>query len=191
MESIIFRIINILINRPFWRIRLKKCGRNFKIGYSSELKNPQFFSIGNNFFSGPHGYFVTNKAIPVSIGDHVMFGPFCRILGGNHNIKFKENHIMYEIPDHHAPSKIVIEDGVWVGAGTTILDRAYISEGSIIAANAIINDFVPPYCIAIGAPIKKYKLRMPYEDLSDLLQNVHSKYTLEEIKKIHKKYNIS
>jgi len=186
METLIFKIINILINRPLLRLKLKNCGVNFKIGYRSELKNAKYFSIGEDFYSGPYGYFVTNKFIPVKIGNYVMMGPFCKIFGGDHDINYTLNHIRY------APEKIVenksinIEDGVWIGANTIMLSNTHISEGSIISSGAIVNGFIPPYCIAYGVPAKKYKRRFNDNLLKTILLNVKSNYTLEQILDIYK-----
>src|SRR5690606_11045810 len=149
-EALIYRLINIVFNRPNLKIKLKKVGSNFKFGYRSEIKNPQYFSIGNNFYSGPYGYFVTNKYIPVFIGDDIMFGPFCKIFGGDHDLRYAEKHIRFAPEMKVENTKIEIENGVWIGANTTILSNAFISEGAVIASGAVVNGFVPPFCIAFG-----------------------------------------
>jgi len=56
------------------KMKLQHVGKNFRLGYHSEILNPEFFSIEDNFFSGPFGYFATNKNNPVYIGKYVMFG---------------------------------------------------------------------------------------------------------------------
>lgn len=189
-EAFIHRVINVIFNRPFVKLKLKRVGSNFKFGYASEIKNPQYFSVGDNFYSGPYGYFVTNKYIPVSIGDDIMFGPFCKIFGGDHDIKFTQNHIRFAPERVIENIEIVLENGVWIGAGTTILSNAFISEGAVVSSGAIVNGFVPPYCIAYGVPAKRFKKRFEDEELKTLLKNINSKYTFSEIKDIYKSAGI-
>lgn len=190
IEALLFKILNKFINRPLLKWQLRKCGENFKIGYRSELRNGNFFSIGDNFFSGPYGYFVTNKFIPVEIGSHVMFGPFCRILGGDHDLEFEENHIRFAPEKKVLNSRIVIEDGVWIGAGTTILSKSFIAEGAIVSSGAIVNSYIPPYCVAYGIPAKKFKRRFNNEQLMNVLTNVRSSYSLSQILRLYEKHNI-
>jgi acetyltransferase-like isoleucine patch superfamily enzyme len=180
-EAFIFRTINILFNRPLIKMRLKKVGSNFKFGYRSEILNPLFFSIGDNFYSGPYGYFVTNKHIPVFIGNDIMFGPFCKIFGGDHDLKFTQKHIRFAPESVVENVQIVLENGVWVGANTIILSNAFICEGAIVASGAIVNGYIPPYCVAFGVPAKRFKRRLGDEELKTILENVKSKYTFAVI----------
>lgn len=117
-----------------------------------------------------------------------MFDPFYKIKGGNHNTK---NHMIFNTDISHATSQIVIEDGVWVGSEVTILSKSHIREGSIIAAKSLVNSYVPPYSVAMGLPVKKNLKRFnSKEELIELLQNVNSKYTFEDLNKIYSKYKI-
>lgn len=182
---------NKYIYRPYIKNKVESCGVNFRLGYASELRNAKSFSFGNHFFSGPYGYFVTNKYVPVKIGNNVMFGPFCKIFGGNHDIQYLDGHI------NAAPEKavkgieITIEDGVWIGANTTLLNNAYISEGAVVSSGAIVNGYIPPYCVGYGMPAKRFKKRFESnEELQILLTNVKSKYSLEEILEIYEKYGV-
>jgi acetyltransferase-like isoleucine patch superfamily enzyme len=190
--KILALIFNKFIYRNIIKRKLKKVGSNFRFGYSSELLNPQFFEIGNNFFTGPYTYFVTNRNHLVTIGNDVMFGPFCKIIGGSHDSKFTKNHMMYNHDIEHAKSEIILENGVWVGSETTILSKAFIGEGAIVGAKSLVNNYIPPYCIAVGNPAKKIIKRFDNKkDLIELLKNVKSKYSFEEINSIYNKFNIS
>ena len=55
---------------------------------------------------------------------------------------------------------VVIEDDVWLGTQSVILDGVTIGKGSIIAAGAIVNISVPPYSIVAGVPAKIIKSRI-------------------------------
>lgn len=88
-------------------------------------------------------------------------------------------------------SKIIIEDGAWIGAGTTLLSGAHVGEGAVIGAMSLIRSEVPPYCIAVGIPAKTFRRRFDNpEDLIVMLQNVQSSYSLDDINAIYKRYNL-
>jgi acetyltransferase-like isoleucine patch superfamily enzyme len=54
---------------------------------------------------------------------------------------------------------VVIEDDVWIGAGAKILAGAYISQGCVIGANAVIKGRTVPYGVYGGVPAKLLKMR--------------------------------
>lgn len=186
----------ILYNKYIYRTLLKRrlagVGSNFRLGHSSTILKPEFFNIGENFFSGPGTYFSTNQDNLVTIGDHVMFGPSCKILGGNHDHRFTGNHMYFNQATDHMKSSINIEDGVWVGANSVVLSGADISEGVVVGAMSLINSYIPPYCTVVGIPGKKVKPRFDnWTDLETLLSNVNSKYSLAGIQKIYQEHSLS
>ena len=185
-------LYNKLIHRHLVRFRLRAVGRSFKLGYSSELLNPHLFTIGDEFFSGPYCYFVTNPFSPVCIGSHVMFGPFCRIIGGNHDYTYSGGHLSTCKQPQAYDREIVIEDGVWIGAGSTLLTGTYIGEGAIIGSMGLVRHYITPYTIAVGLPATKYFSRFPSDaDLESLLRNIASCYTVKEIRRIQREHGVS
>lgn len=184
-------LYNKFFYRPIVRRRLNQVGRGFRLGYCSELINPHLFSIGDNFFSGPHCYFVTNQFSPVRIGKDVMFGPYCKLIGGNHNYAYTKGALaMCQLPLPEQ-KEIVIENGAWIGANAVILSGAHIGEGAVIGAMGLVNHSVPPYAIAVGMPAKRFFSRFSHdEDLEELLHNVNSSYSVDSIKAVHKDYAV-
>jgi len=55
---------------------------------------------------------------------------------------------------------IIIEDDVWLGVGSTVLDGVTIGKGSVIGAGAVVTKDIPPYSIAVGVPAKVIKKRL-------------------------------
>lgn len=49
---------------------------------------------------------------------------------------------------------IIIEDGVWIGFGATILNGVSIGKGSIVAAGAVVIENVPAGVLVAGVPAK-------------------------------------
>lgn len=54
-------------------------------------------------------------------------------------------------------SPITIEDDVWLGANVIILKGVTIGQGSVIAANSVVTQSIPPFVIAGGNPAKFLK----------------------------------
>ena len=185
------KIFNKLFYRPILKRKLGQVGTNFKLGYYSEVLNPEYFSFGDNFYCGPFAYFGTNKNNPVKIGDYVMFGPRCIIQGGNHRIDFEGFMYLNKNIDHMSDT-IIIENGVWIGSNTTIISGAKIGEGSIIGAMSLVNKSIPPYVIAGGVPVKVIKPRFKTkEQIEATLLETKSAYTIEKILQIHSNIGIT
>jgi len=47
-------------------------------------------------------------------------------------------------------AEVIIEDDVWIGFNTTILKGTRIGKGSVIGANCLITEDVPPFAIVIN-----------------------------------------
>lgn len=87
----------------------------------------------------------------VQIGDRVYTSPFTQIIAVNHafddpNRPFVEQGITAE--------GIVIEDDVWLGAGSIITDGVRVGKGAIVAAGAVVTQDVPPHTVVGGVPAK-------------------------------------
>ncbi len=54
------------------------------------------------------------------------------------------------------PSKggIKIEDDVWIGANSVILDGALIRRGAVVGASSLVMAELEPYSINAGVPAK-------------------------------------
>ncbi|HQX15274.1 MAG TPA: acyltransferase [Anaerolineales bacterium] len=87
----------------------------------------------------------------VTIGDRVYTSPFTQIISVNHifddpNRPFVEQGITAE--------GIVIEDDVWLGAGSIITDGVRVGKGAVIAAGAVVTQDVAPHTVVGGVPAK-------------------------------------
>jgi len=198
MKNIVFKIAMNCLPNCFWPLKvkmykkmLKKYGKNVRIGKRTDLIHPENISIGNDVFIAQNFYASTIKNL--IIGDRVMFGPKCAIIGGDHDFSnpFQNMRYTHEKGDNR---DIVIEDDAWIGYGTLILKKAMIGEGSIVGAMSVVNQILEPYCVYVGNPAKKIRPRFAsYEELLSYLEmmknkyNFMTKYTQEELKKIYEK----
>ncbi len=63
---------------------------------------------------------------------------------------------------------IHIGNDVFIGANVTILDGVSIGDGAVIGAGAVVSKDIPPYAIAVGAPIKILRYRFPEDTICKL-----------------------
>lgn len=180
MRYFVAKVVNILIWRPYYRIRLNKVGKKFRFGHGGNIQPCNSFQFGDDFFAGPHCYFTSNTDAMIRIGNNVMFGPHCFVVGGNHNISW-ENGPMNKAPLSDRSRGIEIENDVWVGANSIILDGGSIGEGAVIGAGSVVRGRVPPYSIYIGNPGHVVKQRFSSDKLQTVLAANASKYSKDQI----------
>lgn len=110
--------------------------------------------IGKN--SSLNSYCVIDGHGGLTIGEAVAIAPHVRIVV-NHEMPPVSNYLGEKIIP--VPCETVIEDGVWIGAGVTIINGVRIGKGSVIGANAVVNKDIPPFSVAVGVPAKVIKQR--------------------------------
>lgn len=95
----------------------------------------------------------------VQIGENVMIAANCTISPTNHkysdkNIKIVNQGFM------QSKGGIIIEDDVWIGANTVILDGAKIRKGVVIGAHSLVGNVeLQEYGVYVGNPLKFIKMR--------------------------------
>lgn len=100
--------------------------------------------------------FIDSDKGGLEIGDNVLIGPHVGIHGSTYNYESREKLII----DQGIVSKgIRIEDDVWIGSHSTILDGVTIGKGAVIGAGAVVTKDIPPYSVAVGVPAKIIKER--------------------------------
>lgn len=90
------------------------------------------------------------------IGNKCAIAPNCTIIGSNHNFQRIDIPIKQQ---GFSTLGIIIEDDVWIGANSVVLDGVTIGKGSVIGAGSIVTKSIPPYSIAVGNPCKVIKSR--------------------------------
>lgn len=89
----------------------------------------------------------------VNIGEGVLIASNCTLAPVNHEYIQRDSCI---IEQRFKASKggIIIEDDVWIGANSAILDGAIIRKGAVVGACSLVNKEIEPYSINIGIPTK-------------------------------------
>lgn len=111
----------------------------------STHKSSSKITIGKNVgFSGT----VIGCFDSIIIGDNVLCGANTLITDGDwHETDTRSGK----------PSAVVIEDGVWLGTGVTILKGVRIGANSLIGAGSVVLCDIPPNVVAAGIPCKVIK----------------------------------
>lgn len=90
----------------------------------------------------------------VRIGKGVLVAANCTIAPTNHEYVDRNRRI---IDQRFRPTKggIIIEDDVWIGVGSVILDGALIRTGCVVGACSLVKGELAAYGIYAGNPLAK------------------------------------
>lgn len=125
-------------------------GNNIVIKPNVNIKYPWRLNIGDNTWIGEEVW-IDNLA-DVSIGKNCCLSQGAFLLCGNHNYKKNTFDLIVD--------QIVLEEGVWVGAKSTIAPASYMKSHSIVTANSFFSGKSEPYTIYAGNPAKEVRARI-------------------------------
>lgn len=117
--------------------------------------------IGNNVSCSQNVHIAANAS--VFIEDGVLFGSRIHVTDHAHGNYRGIHQDSPEVPPLYrslsAGLPVRIKANVWIGDGVVVLPGVTIGEGSVIGANSIVSNDIPPRVIAVGTPavpIKRY-----------------------------------
>jgi virginiamycin A acetyltransferase len=90
----------------------------------------------------------------VWIGKNVLIAANCTLAPVNHQYRLRDTQI---IRQGFTPSKggIRIEDDVWIGVNTVVLDGALIRKGCVVGACSLVKGELDEYGVYAGNPLVK------------------------------------
>lgn len=118
-------------------------------------KNPYAdFEIGDYTYVN-WGCYISGEG-GLKIGNRCLIGPNVCIMSAGH--KYRAKGILIQ---KHGRSygKIEIEDDVWIGGGSQILEGAKLHQGCVVASGSVVKGEFPPYAVMAGNPAKIIKSR--------------------------------
>jgi acetyltransferase-like isoleucine patch superfamily enzyme len=95
----------------------------------------------------------------VEIGDHCMFANGCFVTDANHRFDDDTKPVTWQGFTSKGPTRI--GDNVWCGAHVVITSGVTVGERSVIGANSVVTEDLPPYSIAVGAPARVVRTWQP------------------------------
>lgn len=137
-------------------------GGSINIGTNNEILNGCILMtyggrirIGDNCSINPYTIIYGHGSGTI-IGNNVLIAGQCMIIPANHNFSTTDIPIKQQGTNSKG---IIIEDDVWIAAGSKVLDGVTIRKGTIVAAGSIVNKSTQPYSIVGGVPAKLIKYR--------------------------------
>jgi acetyltransferase-like isoleucine patch superfamily enzyme len=109
--------------------------------------------IGNHVHIGSHNILGARKGIVLE--DHVLIGPHTMI--GDHSHHYENIDIPIKLQAATEGGTVRIERESWIGANVFILPNVTIGRHSVVGANSVVNQNIPPYSVAVGAPARVIK----------------------------------
>lgn len=165
---------NALILPPHWLDKK----RNIYISESSSIGAKSYISAYN-------AKFIVKKNCAIAEGLTVHTGNHARIVG-----QFITD-ITEDIKPQGYDKDVIVEEDCWIGCNVTLLAGVKVGRGSTIAAGAVVNKNIPPYCIAGGIPARVIKFYWTCEEIlehEEKLYPLEERYTRKQIEEIISKY---
>jgi putative colanic acid biosynthesis acetyltransferase WcaF len=126
-----------------------KIGSGVVIKPGVSVKYPWKLTIRNNSWIGENVWI--DNLDDVSIGKNVCVSQGAMLLCGNHDYKKRTFDLMV--------GPIILEDGVWIGAQSTITQNVVCREYSILAVQSVANSNLDENGIYKGNPAVKIRER--------------------------------
>jgi maltose O-acetyltransferase len=136
------------------KVLLKKVDSFCYISPNVEILHFNNIRIGSRFACNTGTYL--NGIGKLEIGHDVLIGSNVTISTGKHPIDDIEGSIFSQPA---IPLSIVIEDGVWIGAGVVVVPGVTIREGSVVGANSVLTKDTEPWSVYTGVPAKLVRYR--------------------------------
>lgn len=117
------------------------------------LTPPFFCDYGRNIRLGRRVYFnfdcVVLDVAPVTIGDHVLFGPGVHVYTAMHPMDADERRrgVEWALP-------VTVEDDVWLGGGAIVCPGVRIGARSVVGAGSVVTRDLPADVFAAGNPCR-------------------------------------
>ena len=127
-----------------------KIGKAVVIKPNVNIKYPWLLSIGDNSWIG-EGVWIDNLA-EVSIGNNVCISQGAFLLCGNHN--YKKRSFDLEV------GKIILEDGAWIGAKSTVCPGVLVGSHAVLSVGSIATGNMLAYKIYQGNPAQVIRDRI-------------------------------
>ena len=142
---------------PFYRFKVfllrlfgAKMGHNVLIKPQVNIKYPWFLEIGNNVWIGEKVW-IDNLA-KVSIGNNVCLSQGSLLFSGNHDY----TKVAFDL----ITNMILLEDGVWIGAGAIVCGGTICRDHVVLSVGSVATGELESMGIYRGNPAVRIKDRI-------------------------------
>lgn len=98
----------------------------------------------------------------IVIGVGAVIGANCTLL---HQVTLGEIAGDGSDPEHRYP---VVGDNVVISAGAKLIGRIHVGDNTVIGANAVVLQDVPPNCVAVGVPARVLSRNQRHESVVNI-----------------------
>ena len=177
MSNIIKRIQRRLGIGPFNPNNFGYLGDMVELDVDNIISNPKnVYLYGSNSLKKAiilttNARFIMKRNSGSAYGLKVVTGNHARIVG----IPYR--NITEKMKPKGYDADVTVEEDVWIGINATLLSGVTIGRGSTVAAGAVVNKSMPPYCVCGGVPAKFIKF---YWTIDQILEHESKIYPEEE-----------
>jgi putative colanic acid biosynthesis acetyltransferase WcaF len=159
LKRVLWHLINSLFFNSFFHfytfkvVLLKifgaQIGKNVVIKPHVNIKYPWNLIIADNVWIGEKVWI--DNLEKVQIGNNVCLSQGALLLCGNHNYKSSSFDLL--------TGKILLEDGVWIGAKSLVCGNVTCKSHSVLSVYSVATSDLEPYTIYKGNPATAIKER--------------------------------
>lgn len=91
---------------------------------------------------------------PITFGDNILLAQNVVMSGLNHDYEDPTRPI---VEQGFNVKEIVVEDGVWMGAGVIVTPGVRIGKNAVVGAGSVVTRDVPPFSVVVGNPARVVK----------------------------------
>jgi acetyltransferase-like isoleucine patch superfamily enzyme len=124
---------------------MKRCGRNFQVGFNVTIRGLENFSVGDDVYIAPGSIILAGHDI--SLGDGVQLAFYTVLTDGGHTLK--DSSYRFGAREQRP---VRIEAGTWLGAHVTVVPGVTIGRSVVIGANSVVTRDIPDSVLAAGVP---------------------------------------
>ncbi len=138
------------IKNSLLRLFGAKIGKHVEIKPCVNIKYPWHLTIGNEVWIGENVWI--DCLVPIAIGNNVCLSQGATLLTGSHNYKKSTFDLI--------TGGIILEDGVWVGAGAIVNLGIVAASHAVLTSGSVATKNLDAYSIYQGNPAVKTRDRV-------------------------------
>lgn len=111
--------------------------------------------LGADSYVGHHSRIQAKEGLTACIGDNTAVSYHVHLFTQNRvadqdmsGVRNRDRHLDVERGD------VAVGDDCWIGAMTFVTEGCEIGDNTVVGANAVVTDDLPPYCVAAGVPAR-------------------------------------